>query len=39
MTNKQFNSFLEALKIIVQAAVDRENILNYIDQIQNKLNE
>ena len=39
MTNKQFNSFLEALKIIVQTAAERESILNYINQIQTKLNE
>jgi hypothetical protein len=39
MTNKQLNSFLEALKIIIQSSSDRENILKYIEQIQTKLNE
>lgn len=39
MTNKQLNSFLEALKIIIQSSSDRENILKYVEQIQTKLNE
>lgn len=39
MTNKQLNAFIEALKIIVDNSSDRENIVEYLDRIQDKLNE
>ncbi len=37
MSNKQLNSFLESLKIIIQNAADKESVLNAIEQLQNKL--
>lgn len=39
MSNKQLLTFLEALKIIVINSSDRENILQAIEQMQNKLKE
>jgi hypothetical protein len=37
MSNKQLNSFLESLKIIVENATDKESILKAIEQPQSKL--
>ena len=36
MTDAQFEMFLEALKIIVEGAESKEEILKKIEQIQNK---
>lgn len=39
MTNKQLNAFIESLKIIVNNSSERDNIIEYLNQIQNKLTE
>ncbi len=39
MSNKQLNSYLEAIKIIVKNSADKENIIKAIEQLQKKLKE
>ena len=39
LNTKQLNSYLEALKIIVENATDKAEILKAIEQLQSKLNE
>ena len=39
MTTKQLSSYLEALKIIVEKAKDKSEILKAIEQIQERLKE
>lgn len=38
MTNKQLESYLEAIKLIAQNASSLESVINAIEQLQNKLN-
>ena len=39
MSNKQLNSYLEAIKIIVKNSADKENTIKAIEQLQKKLKE
>ncbi len=39
MSNKQLNSYLEAIKLIAQTAKDTAEIIRAIEQLQSKLNE
>lgn len=39
MTNKQLDSYLEAIKLIAQNASSLETVVNAIEQLQNKLKQ
>ena len=39
MTNKQLDSYLEAIKLIAQNASNLETVVNAIEQLQNKLKQ
>lgn len=39
MTNKQLDSYLEAIKLIAQNASSLETVINAIEQLQNKLKQ
>ena len=39
MSNKQLNSYLEAIKIIAQTTTDNKQIIKAIEQLQQKLKE
>lgn len=39
MTNKQLDSYLEAVKLIAQNASSLETVINAIEQLQNKLKQ
>lgn len=39
MTNKQLESYLEAIKLIAQNASSVETVINAIEQLQNKLKQ
>ena len=39
MTNKQMDGFLEALKIIAEKADSKEEVIEAIERIQNKMKE
>jgi hypothetical protein len=39
MSNKQLNSYLEAIKIIAQTTTDNTQIIKAIEQLQQKLKE
>lgn len=39
MTNKQLESYLEAIKLIAQNASSLETVINAIEQLQNKLKQ
>jgi hypothetical protein len=39
MTNKQLDSYLEAIKLIAQNASSLETVINAIEQLQNRLKQ
>lgn len=39
MTNKQLNSYLESIKLIVESTEDKQQIIKAIEKLQEKLKE